>query len=163
MRVTLSVPSAVPCWVASWVTRLAAARRLPLAWPLHPRARQRMESFGLALPPGVRPLPPLGYLDFLALLAAARLAATDSGGVQEEAAALGVPCLTLRPSTERPVTLHSGANRLTTAAGLDAAVAGVLAGWPPPRPIPLWDDAVGGRMVAHLRAFLASPALERAA
>jgi len=140
-----------------------AARLLPLAWPLHPRTRLRLEEFGLAMPPGVLPLPPLGYLDFLALLAAARVAATDSGGVQEEAAALGVPCLTLRPSTERPVTLRSGANRLSTAAGLAADLRGVLAGWPPARPIPLWDSAVGARMVAHLRDFLATPVLEAAA
>lgn len=140
-----------------------AARLLPLAWPLHPRTRLRLEEFGLAVPPGVTLLPPLGYLDFLALLDGARLVATDSGGVQEEAAALGLPCLTLRPSTERPVTLESGANRLATAAGLAGAVAGVLAGWPPPRPIPLWDDAVGARMVAHLRAVLAAPALRVAA
>ena len=132
-----------------------AARLLPLAWPLHPRTALRLREFGLAVPAGVTLLPPLGYLDFLRLLAGARLAATDSGGVQEEAAALAVPCLTLRPSTERPVTLDSGANRLATAATLPAAVAGVLAGWPPPRPIPLWDDQVGHRMVAHLREVLA--------
>jgi UDP-N-acetylglucosamine 2-epimerase (non-hydrolysing) len=153
-----------PAALAAMLAGVAkAARRLPLAWPLHPRTRLRMDEFGLAVPPGVTPLPPLGYLDFLALLAGARLAATDSGGVQEEAAALGVPCLTLRPSTERPVTLDSGANRLSTAAGLAGDVDGVLAGWPPARPIPLWDDAVGARMVAHLREFLAAPALEAAA
>jgi UDP-N-acetylglucosamine 2-epimerase (non-hydrolysing) len=136
-----------------------AARLLPLAWPLHPRTARRMAEFGLAMPAGVTHLPPLGYLDFLSLLCRARLVATDSGGVQEEAAGLDVPCLTLRPSTERPVTLESGANRLVTPAALSAAMAEVLAGlWPASRPIPLWDDAVGTRMVAHLRDVLAPSA-----
>jgi UDP-N-acetylglucosamine 2-epimerase (non-hydrolysing) len=133
-----------------------AARLLPLAWPLHPRTARRMAEFGLVMPTGVTQLPPLGYLDFLSLLCRARLVATDSGGVQEEAAGLDVPCLTLRPSTERPVTLESGANRLVAPASLPAAIAEVLAGhWPAARPIPLWDDAVGTRMVAHLRDVLA--------
>lgn len=133
-----------------------AARLLPLAWPLHPRTAGRMAEFGLAMPAGVTVLPPLGYLNFLRLLATARLVATDSGGVQEEAAGLNIPCLTLRPSTERPVTLESGANRLVAAADLPAACETVLAGgWPPARPIPLWDAEVGTRMVAHLAELLA--------
>lgn len=142
-----------------------AARALPLAWPLHPRTANRMAEFGLEMPAGVTRLPPLGYLDFLSLLSRARLVATDSGGVQEEAAGLDVPCLTLRPSTERPVTLESGANQLVTPGGLPAAVEKVLSGgWPAARPIPLWDAQVGARMVAHLRTVLAAaePMLETA-
>ena len=128
-----------------------AARRLPLAWPMHPRTRQRLSEFGLPVPEGVMRLPPLGYLDFLGLLARARLVATDSGGVQEEAWALDLPCLTLRPSTERPVTLEAGTNRLVSPAGLAGAVASVLAGdRPRARPIPLWDGRAGARMAAHL-------------
>jgi UDP-N-acetylglucosamine 2-epimerase (non-hydrolysing) len=129
-----------------------AAGVLPLAWPLHPRTRARMERFGLAPPHGVRMLPPLRYLDFLALMAGARLVATDSGGVQEEAAALGLPCLTLRPSTERPATIDAGGNRLVTAAGLADAVRD-----PPGRaaPIPLWDGHAGARMRDHLADLLA--------
>lgn len=128
-----------------------AAPVLPLAWPLHPRTRARLDAFGLAPPRGVRMLPPLRYLDFLALLAAARVVATDSGGVQEEAAALGVPCLTLRPSTERPATIAAGGNRLVTAAGLAAALRD-----PPGRaaPIPLWDGQAGARMRDHLAELL---------
>ena len=131
----------------------AAARHLPLAWPLHPRTAARMESFGFAPPAGVRMLPPLRYLDFLALMAQARLVVTDSGGVQEEAAALGLPCLTLRPSTERPVTLEAGGNRLVDAAGLAEAVRD-----PPGRadPIPLWDGQAGARMRAHLAEVFAA-------
>jgi len=132
-----------------------AALRLPLAWPLHPRTRARLTAFGLAVPPGVRVLPPLGYLDFIGLLAHARLVATDSGGVQEEATGLDLPCLTLRPSTERPVTLKAGSNRLVAPEGLAAAVARVLAGdWPRAVPIPLWDGRAGERMRAHLAEFL---------
>jgi len=129
-----------------------AALALPLAWPLHPRTRARMERFGLVPPRGVRMLPPLRYLDFLALMAHARLVATDSGGVQEEAAALGLPCLTLRPSTERPATLEAGGNRLVTAADLPQAV-----GNPPgcAAAIPLWDGRAGERMRAHLAEVLA--------
>ena len=133
-----------------------AARLLPLAWPVHPRARARMAEGGLAPPPGVVPLPPLSYLDFLALLAGARLAVTDSGGVQEEATALSLPCLTLRAETERPVTLESGSSRLVAPDGLAAAVAEALSGrWPRGRPIPLWDGQAGARMAAHLIEFLA--------
>lgn len=126
---------------------------LPLAWPLHPRTRARMERFGLVPPRGVRMLPPLRYLDFLALMAQARLVATDSGGVQEEAAAIGLPCLTLRPSTERPATIDAGGNRLVTAAGLAAALRD-----PPGRAaaIPLWDGRAGERMRDHLAELLAA-------
>ncbi|RAI57818.1 UDP-N-acetyl glucosamine 2-epimerase [Roseicella frigidaeris] len=132
-----------------------AARRLPLVWPRHPRTAARMARAGLAPPPGLRVLPPQPYLAFLGLLAGARLVATDSGGVQEEATALDLPCLTLRPSTERPVTLAAGSSRLVTPAGLPDAVAAVLAGdWPRARPIPLWDGAAGPRMAAHLAELL---------
>jgi UDP-N-acetylglucosamine 2-epimerase (non-hydrolysing) len=129
----------------------AAARLLPLAWPVHPRAAARLAGHGLAPPPGIALLPPLAYPDFLALLAGARLAATDSGGVQEESVVLDLPCLTLRPSTERPVKLEAGSSRLVAPAALAASVAAVLAGkWPRARPIPLWDGGAGARMVAHL-------------
>jgi UDP-N-acetylglucosamine 2-epimerase (non-hydrolysing) len=137
----------------------AAAVRLPLAWPMHPRARDRLARHGLAVPAGVRVLPPLPYLDFLGLLARARLVASDSGGVQEEATALDLPCLTLRPSTERPVTLEAGSSRLVPPEALPDAVGAVLAGdWPRARPIPLWDGGAGPRMVAHLAEFLGLPA-----
>jgi UDP-N-acetylglucosamine 2-epimerase (non-hydrolysing) len=80
----------------------------PLILPAHPRAAAALEAFGL--PPTVRIIPPLGYLDFLALQAGARLVLTDSGGVQEETTVLGVPCLTLRDNTERPLTVTEGTN-----------------------------------------------------
>lgn len=136
----------------------AAAARLPLVWPLHPRARARLAAHGLSVPAGVDLLPPLSHGAFLGLLVRAALVATDSGGVQEEASALDLPCLTLRPDTERPITLTHGSNRLVAPGGLAAAVGAVLAGdWPRARPIPLWDGGAGARMVAHLRECL--PAL----
>jgi UDP-N-acetylglucosamine 2-epimerase (non-hydrolysing) len=132
-----------------------AARRLPLAWPLHPRTAQRLSEFGLAVPERVMVLPPLGYLDFLGLLSRARLVATDSGGVQEEAWALDLPCLTLRPSTERPVTLEAGTNWLIPPDALPEAVDAVMDGdRPRARLIPLWDGQAGARMVAHLAEVL---------
>ncbi len=131
----------------------AAARHLTLAWPVHPRTAARMRDFACPPPHGVIMLPPLRYLDFLALMANARLVATDSGGVQEEASAIGLPCLTLRRSTERPATVAAGGNRLVTPEGLSSAVLD------PPgrgRPIPLWDGQAGQRMRAHLAEVLAA-------
>nr|WP_245215917.1 UDP-N-acetylglucosamine 2-epimerase (non-hydrolyzing) [Pararoseomonas baculiformis] len=141
-----------------------AARSLAFAWPVHPRTAGRLSEFGLSVPEGVMLLPPLGYLDFLGLLAHARLVATDSGGVQEEAWALNLPCLTLRPSTERPVTLEAGTNRLVAPALLPGAVDAVMAGEAPrARPIPLWDGRAGARMVAHLAERLSAAHQEIAA
>jgi UDP-N-acetylglucosamine 2-epimerase (non-hydrolysing) len=88
------------------------ARELPVIFPAHPRTQARMREFGLVAPVGVRVIAPLGYLDFLQLWSNARLALTDSGGLQEETTALGVPCLTLRENTERPITIEQGSNRL---------------------------------------------------
>jgi UDP-N-acetylglucosamine 2-epimerase (non-hydrolysing) len=91
-------------------------RRLPLIFPLHPRTRAMLEQHALGARlhamPGVRLTDPLGYLDFLALMSQARAVLTDSGGIQEETTALGVPCLTLRVNTERPITVTQGTNRL---------------------------------------------------
>jgi UDP-N-acetylglucosamine 2-epimerase (non-hydrolysing) len=95
------------------------ARALPVVFPVHPRTRARMEAAGLGRGgggAGVRLLEPLGYVDFLALVASAAGVLTDSGGIQEETTFLGVPCLTLRDNTERPVTIELGTNVLL---GLD--------------------------------------------
>jgi UDP-N-acetylglucosamine 2-epimerase (non-hydrolysing) len=89
------------------------ADKMPVVFPVHPRTRARINDLGLASLSGdVKLIEPAGYLDFLALESAASIVMTDSGGVQEETAYLGVPCLTLRPNTERPVTIDSGMNRL---------------------------------------------------
>jgi UDP-N-acetylglucosamine 2-epimerase (non-hydrolysing) len=91
-------------------------RDMPLVFPAHPRARAQLQAFGLAARlesmRGLRILDPIGYLDFLKLMAGARLVLTDSGGIQEETTILCVPCLTLRENTERPITLELGSNRL---------------------------------------------------
>jgi UDP-N-acetylglucosamine 2-epimerase (non-hydrolysing) len=127
------------------------SRSCQLVWPAHPRVAGQLHGAGL--PAGVRVIPPAGYLDFIALEASARLVLTDSGGVQEETTVLGVLCLTLRDSTERPVTVTEGTNRLV---GRDPdlivkAVREVLAAPSPPARRPaLWDGRAGPRIAAIL-------------
>jgi UDP-N-acetylglucosamine 2-epimerase (non-hydrolysing) len=129
------------------------AESLPVLLPLHPRTRARLEAT-----PGaqgrVRLLDPLEYLEFVALEEAARLVITDSGGVQEETSALGVPCLTYRDSTERPITIELGTNRLvgTRPEALAEATAEALAAAARPvrAPIPLWDGHAGERAAAAI-------------
>lgn len=128
------------------------ASRLPVVFPVHPRTRQRMASMGMncdGLP--VHLLDPLGYLDFLSLLRSARFVLTDSGGVQEETAYLGVPCLTVRSNTERPITITSGTNRLvgSSRAGILKAVNAVLDETPGGHRLPsLWDGHAAARIVS---------------
>ena len=135
----------------------AAAGDLPVVLPLHPRTRSRLEAAGYAAPAGLRLLEPLEYLDFIALEAGAAAVVTDSGGLQEETSALGVPCLTYRTTTERPVTCELGTNRLI---GVDPdalrdALADVLASPPPARePIPLWDGRAGERCAQAIESFV---------
>ena len=89
------------------------ARQMPVVFPVHPRTRKMLDALTSQTPaPGLILTAPLGYLDFLALELRAALVITDSGGVQEETSYLGIPCLTVRPNTERPVTLTEGTNRL---------------------------------------------------
>jgi UDP-N-acetylglucosamine 2-epimerase (non-hydrolysing) len=118
----------------------------PLVFPVHPRTHGRLA--GAQLHPDLRLLPPAGYLDFVALQADAALVLTDSGGVQEETTVLGVPCLTLRDNTERPITVTEGTNRVI---GRDpgmivTAAKEVLADPPQPRRPALWDGAAGERI-----------------
>ena len=127
----------------------------PVLFPVHPRTRQRLRSASLDAGTGVRLIEPLGYLDFLALESRAALVLTDSGGVQEETTYLGVPCLTARPNTERPVTISRGTNRLvaTERQALVAAAREALAVEAPAlrdRP-ELWDGRAAGRIVEVLR------------
>jgi UDP-N-acetylglucosamine 2-epimerase (non-hydrolysing) len=130
----------------------AATARLPLVLPLHPRGRATLEAAGLERVSGLTVIEPLGYLDFISLVRGATVVITDSGGIQEETTVLDVPCLTLRPNTERPITLTAGTNRLVTPSGLGAAVDEVLAGGgarPGDGP-PGWDGHAGERIAAHL-------------
>jgi UDP-N-acetylglucosamine 2-epimerase (non-hydrolysing) len=118
--------------------------------PLHPRGRDRLHAAGLFDHPRMRILDPLGYIEFISLVRGADAVVTDSGGVQEETTILGVPCLTMRANTERPVTITHGTNRLVTRETLPDMVAAVLARgrattWPVP---PLWDGHAGERIAA---------------
>ncbi|MBM3320996.1 MAG: UDP-N-acetylglucosamine 2-epimerase (non-hydrolyzing) [Candidatus Eisenbacteria bacterium] len=136
---------------------LEAALRVPVVFPVHPRTRERLERFGLvrslAAPGGIDLLPPQGYLAFLRLMAEARVVLTDSGGIQEETTALGIPCITLRTTTERPITVEEGTNvvcardREKIVAALEEAVAGRgKAGRVPEK----WDGKAAGRIAAVL-------------
>jgi UDP-N-acetylglucosamine 2-epimerase (non-hydrolysing) len=123
--------------------------RLRLVFPIHPRTQQRLQATGLA-PANLMTVPPQGYLDFINLMANARLVLTDSGGIQEETTILGVPCLTMRENTERPITLTRGTNRLT---GVDPARVLAAANETLDKPMPdsampeLWDGAAAGRIL----------------
>lgn len=141
------------------------AQRLPLVFPVHPRTRARLGA--RACPPGLKLVEPLGYLAFLELMQRARLVLTDSGGIQEETTVLGVPCLTLRESTERPITITAGTNQLvgTRPEAIVAAAARVLDGAAPAggRTPPLWDGRAGERIAAAIAGWLAGgPAEARA-
>jgi UDP-N-acetylglucosamine 2-epimerase (non-hydrolysing) len=138
------------------------ARAVPVLFPVHPRSRQRLEANRLLArleEAGVQCMEPVGYLDFLGLETGAGAIVTDSGGLQEEASALGVPCFTLRPNTERPVTIEQGTNTLL---GEDPApIAEIRPDGGPRRPaaIPGWDGKAGQRVADVIAAALA-PARE---
>jgi UDP-N-acetylglucosamine 2-epimerase (non-hydrolysing) len=127
------------------------ARDLPVIFPAHPRTRSRIEAFGLeGLAEAVQLLPPLPYNAFLALWKDAELVLTDSGGLQEETTALGVPCFTIRENTERPVTVELGTNTLVgaTQAGILEAYAAFRRGERKSgRVPPLWDGRAAERIV----------------
>jgi UDP-N-acetylglucosamine 2-epimerase (non-hydrolysing) len=136
-------------------------RDVPILFPVHPRTQRALSESPAAstlIQHGVlRPIAPLGYLPFLGLMAASRVVLTDSGGVQEETTVLGVPCLTLRENTERPITLTMGTNRLV---GTDPAR--IIEGWTEVRRgvaqrgiPPLWDGYAARRIVAILCAYAA--------
>ncbi|MEW6510883.1 MAG: UDP-N-acetylglucosamine 2-epimerase (non-hydrolyzing) [Bacteroidota bacterium] len=125
------------------------ARSIPLLFPVHPRTRKRMETLDQPWEP-VKLIDPLGYLDFLGLMANARLVLTDSGGIQEETTALGVPCATLRNNTERPVTVEMGTNRIagTDRDGIVKAAREILAEEELSGRVPhLWDGKAAVRVM----------------
>ena len=123
--------------------------KLPVVFPIHPRTRARIEQAGLHVAPGIQLCEPLGYLQFLGLMAQARLVLTDSGGIQEETTALAVPCLTLRANTERPITVTQGSNILLGADpdAIGPAVVSILQGRGTSGRVPdLWDGHAAQRI-----------------
>jgi UDP-N-acetylglucosamine 2-epimerase (non-hydrolysing) len=127
------------------------ARERSVVFPVHPRTRRRIEEDRLEMG-NVRLLEPVGYLEMLDLVEHAHAVVTDSGGLQEETTALGVPCLTIRPNTERPVTITEGTNRLVPDPGdLVARLAEIEAGLPKRLPEG-WDGHAGERAIAALGA-----------
>ena len=138
------------------------AVRLPLVLALHPRTRSRIEQFGLTDvldATRVAILPPQGYLEMLGLMSKSVLVLTDSGGLQEETTALGVPCLTIRENTERPITIVEGTNTLcgTDAGRIVADAFDILAtGGKRGRAPELWDGHAAERIARHLAAWVAA-------
>jgi UDP-N-acetylglucosamine 2-epimerase (non-hydrolysing) len=131
----------------------AIAAQIPVIFPVHPRTQQRLSQAGIVHHPHLQVIEPVGYLDFLCLLSKATLVLTDSGGIQEETTALGVPCLTLRENTERPITISQGTNVLvgTDPAKIVAAARDTLAGKAKAgRVPPLWDGRAAERIVQIL-------------
>ena len=163
--VTLHRPSNVddPLVLARLLRVLSeTSTRLPLAFPIHPRTRERIAAAGLDATlelPSIAILPPLGYLEMLGLVRSATVVLTDSGGLQEETTALGIPCLTLRMNTERPITIEQGTNRLVGTdpqaieSGVSAAMAKPTATGHAPRPEG-WDGHAADRIVDDLVAWL---------
>jgi UDP-N-acetylglucosamine 2-epimerase (non-hydrolysing) len=136
------------------------ARDMPVVFPVHPRTRSRLSAFGMnGLLEGVTLVEPLGYIDFLALTSHARLILTDSGGLQEESTALGIPCLTMRANTERPVTITHGSNRVvgTTTSEIVRGYGEAMARegrFPIP---PLWDGRAAQRIALVIGNYLGRP------
>jgi UDP-N-acetylglucosamine 2-epimerase (non-hydrolysing) len=130
---------------------------LPLIVPLHPRGRPTLEAAGLRADDRLRVVDPLGYVDFLSLVRGAALVVTDSGGIQEETTILRVPCLTVRPNTERPITISHGTNRLVEADAVLPIARAILDGdlaLPDEAP-PLWDGHAGERIADVVVTWLA--------
>jgi UDP-N-acetylglucosamine 2-epimerase (non-hydrolysing) len=137
------------------------AERLPIIWPIHPRTRVKIEEFGFKHrldSPRIICLPPQGYLEMIGLMRDASVVLTDSGGIQEETTALGVPCLTMRPNTERPITVEQGTNLVV---GSDrrrvlTAVDEILSSGGKRGRVPeLWDGLAATRIADHMAVWLA--------
>jgi len=137
--------------IMSGLNRLAS--RLPVVFPMHPRTQKMLGQFGISFVTrgALKILEPVGYHDSICLTESARLVLTDSGGLQEESTYFRTPCLTLRPNTERPITIRLGSNRLTHAGRLSADIHDILEGNEELGQVPpLWDGKASGRIVQAL-------------
>ncbi len=158
--VTLHRPSNVdnPAMLAQIMAMLGqVAETAPVIFPVHPRTRVMLEKHGMECPSGITLLEPMGYVEFLALMKSAGAVITDSGGIQEETSFLGIPCLTLRPNTERPVTIREGTNRLLDI-GADpvGVILGRYAAREAARPANIegWDGCAAERMTDVLKKLI---------
>lgn len=135
---------------------LAAAQQIDLVFAVHPRTQKRLEEFGLLGSlqdcPQIKLTEPLGYIQFMNIVCGAAAVVTDSGGIQEESTYLGIPCLTLRENTERPITLSEGTNRLVSTNDLLSALRSAVGGsWETGRRPANWDGRTAARCAAALR------------
>jgi UDP-N-acetylglucosamine 2-epimerase (non-hydrolysing) len=143
-------------------TLIEISKKAPLVFPIHPRTRKNAETFGLFAEleqaEHLLILEPLNYVRFMNLVFNCRFALTDSGGIQEETTYLGIPCVTLRPNTERPITVSQGTNRLSTLDDLEETVEGMLTEKIRPEcNIPLWDGKTAGRVVESIKNYFFRP------
>jgi UDP-N-acetylglucosamine 2-epimerase (non-hydrolysing) len=160
--ITLHRPSNVddPETLALLVHQMCAvARKIPVLFTAHPRTRKRLDAFNLTNrligAPNLTLTDPLGYIQFMNLVREAKLVITDSGGIQEETTYLGIPCLTLWNTTERPITITQGTNRLVKPSSLLEAVEAVLSDdWPTGKCPELWDGHTANRVVQNLERQL---------
>jgi UDP-N-acetylglucosamine 2-epimerase (non-hydrolysing) len=133
---------------------VAVAGTIPLVFPVHPRTRARLKACDLIdrlTMASIKLVEPLGYIDFMSLVVDSCFIITDSGGVQEETTYIGIPCLTLRENTERPITVTEGTNRLIKPDGLRSSIDEIIAGnWPLGRRPDLWDGRTATRVVESL-------------
>ena len=133
-----------------------ASTKLPVVFVAHPRTIKSLENFGMkdafASTPGIKLLEPLPYIRFMNIVTGAKVVITDSGGLQEETTYLGIPCLTLRENTERPITVSQGTNRLVNASNMAENLQAVLSGdWQKGNCPPFWDGKTAARAVAALK------------